>query len=60
MCCHLAVFFNTLKNEYQKLVGKFGVVNYSHFLKLLLHNDILTIEGFNMNEKELCLMALVI
>ena len=37
--------FNTLKNEYPALGGKFDVIHYSEFLDLLIKENRIVIQG---------------
>lgn len=45
--------FNTLKNEYPDLGGKYEVVHHTEFLKSLLDDGRLTIEGGNFKGKRI-------
>jgi Fe-S oxidoreductase len=45
--------FNTLKNEYPELGGKYEVVHHTEFLKSLLDDGRLTIEGGQFNGKKI-------
>ena len=45
--------FNTLKNEYPELGGKYEVIHHTEFLKSLLDNGRLTIEGGQFKGKKI-------
>ena len=45
--------FNTLKNEYPELGGKYEVIHHTEFLKSLLDDGRLTIEGGQFNGKKI-------
>ena len=45
--------FNTIKNEYPELGGKYEVVHHTEFLKSLLDSGRLTIEGGQFKEKRI-------
>jgi len=45
--------FNTLKNEYPELGGKFDVMHHTQFLKTLLDEKKITIEGGNYKGKRI-------
>ena len=47
--------FNTLKNEYPELVGKYNVFHHSQFLKRLLLSGKLKVEGEKFKVKEFLL-----
>jgi Fe-S oxidoreductase len=46
-------FFNTLKNEYPELGGKYEVIHHTEFLKSLLDTGRLTIEGGQFKGKRI-------
>ena len=52
-CYCLPPFFNTLKNEYPDLGGKYDVVHHTELLKELLENGKLTIEGGKFEGKKI-------